>query len=1474
MNRISHSPKRITLMLALAAVALVALIMFAALPRAAESHAYYYYGTRLTGGAVHVEWSSSEVDALYKDLSPTDLDNYARRVYLEIDNGHSVNCCDELTAYTRSNTVSVYYKFTKNNEGIDKSWISTRNHRLTLYDASGNTVEPNAAGGASHNDSDCYLTNTYNSLPDGKYKLEAYFWQGHGVHSTQFQNRFYYTQYIVVDTAAPSLARSAEYAKASAYATFSDALSPVTATYSRSGAAALPYASGKVLTDEGRYTVTATDAAGNVSSVAFTVDRTPPVLSRSGEYAKASAYATFSDALSPVTATYSLNGAAALPYTSGQTLTGEGKYTVTATDAAGNVSSVAFIVDRTPPVLNVSAEITRSGVDVTFPNAGANESPVTVEYTLNGVYGGTLRSGASFTAEGEYIFTATDAAGNTAAVSAVVDKTAPVIRFTTDGPVEGYTAERFVADAYDTLSGLSALYVLDANGWTAYDGAPRSDNGLYRFRAVDRAGNAAEAELVLYRTDTFGNSEVIRNGYKLNAWYTVALPARIFTTPTKNDAGRYSFESYDAALAFAVAKEREYRVTPVQGGYMYVSATNEAVTQKYTAEETLAAAVEKYAKGYISARRTADVDGNDKYYTEPESLTRNAPALPKFLAAYDALPRYFARASVTWSLPDIPYIKTMPYTVTARYLGDISGVGDNAEFVIPRGATLSAAAQDSDGYRQGWYLVTESDAAGNVERYLVYSDAESPTARVAAVDGDGSRSVTLDLEYTKNETLYFLSLCFERLSDNADAFVTLKIQKGNTAKYYTQADALPTLGADEYASGKYTVTVFDRSLNALTFDVYIAGAPPTMTHGSLAADKADCRIAFNVSDRYNVITEITLYKFEHDGSKSVLDTDGLGVAVSPATLTYTLTVGGKYGATVKDNYRRTLELEPIFFLKGLPSGRLSGVKDGGRTNKNVSFTFSASDTCEIYTLHPNGERRPFTGYSVQTGSTETTYHISANDDTSHEYLVFLHNATDRSLYVEYTFEIDTVLPFFEITDSSGNVVEPDGATNKPFSIEWNETGVSVRYYTARSGSLGATKYGMNTVLSQGTLYYFTLRDDVGNMFEFTVLLDNSVDYALGGKYTAADGVYYARAPLSFTVNEPTVRFDVANADGHTIENGGTLTREGEYEITVEDNYGNVVVIRLVLDFTPPTVELSGASSGGTVNNAVTVVASGYDSLYLADRLGNKLEDVKNGETFSYPGSYYITASDRAGNTVTVSFTIDLSVDYTLSVPNGAVTTQPVTLDTAEPLDVATVKDGGVIDTPTRFTDSGVYELTLTDALGNSVSCVFVILPQRARTVSQSLPVGTRIVSIAKDGAAIEFSDAGLLLLDMTGAYTVSLDCGGVPFVLELEVDNTPPAVTITKDGYAVKIAAADKDDVTLELTADGKRISCNIGKTLDAPGHYVLVVTDELGNVAVYEFDIPYRLNTWGIVAVCVGAAVLLAAVILAIRARRKPRMK
>lgn len=1598
--------------------------------------AYSEQANWLTGGKVTWDWGhgGQRFESQYSDIADDDYLNYNKAVKYFFKPYGKVHGGDGMTCYANTHEITLVWE-------IDRSAFNYlyRSYEMTVARGTGTDYVTPTDKIAYTDDSAEYwrLTYTYN-LPDGKYTFRTCI-TFNGKHSPDI---FYYDQYIIVDTAAPTLAAAETHSQTEVYANYSasSTQAPVSATYTHNGNYMGAYASGTKLTSEGKYVITATDKAGNSSSKTLYVDRTPPQilgartgktdisaswqvgeyetpvtaatytyngtskgayasgtkLTAEGKYVitatdaagnsasdtfyvdrtspKVSATTTVSKTWvsaavasagayeSPITTTYTHNGAAKGAYGSGTSLSAEGKYVITATDAAGNSASVTLYVDRTPPTIS-GTRVSKTSIAADW-SVGANESSVSAKYTYNGINKGAYNSGTKLTAEGKYVITATDAAGNSVsdtfyvdrtppqlmypnnktgpsfmtrdsafvkwnvgeyetpvtatyafasadeskapstpsveyvseraftlegtytvtAVDAagnrsiavvVIDRTPPILIFSTNGGVfDKYTNAAFTASGDDVLSGVDLIELYENGSYTPYDFAPRADNGAYLFRISDKAGNTTIRTATLYATDTFGNLASIRDAYKLNAWYTVTLPARIFTTPNKDVAGRYSFESYADALAFAKSAEREFRVTAVQGGFMYVSVANEAIAQKYDTDATLSAAVEKYAKGYISSRQTALPSGADKYYVEPTSLTRNSPSLPDYLLEFKNLSRFFARPSTVWSLPKLTYISDMPYSVTAKYLGDFEEETTQKEFLISSGTTLLSSVAEQGEYRQGWYLITESDAAGNVERYLIYSDAELPTARVTATFGDGQEDLTLDYDYTRNETLYFISLELNSLLDNVDTYVTLKLEKGSAVKYFTQSDVLPVLGSSEYGSGKYTVTIFDRSLNVLIFDVFIAGDAPTMTHGSLAADKPECRISFMTSDRYNVITGITLYKIEYDGTKTKLDTDGNGTPVNAETLSYILTVGGKYGATLTDNYRRTLELPTIFFLKGLPSGKLSGVSDGGRTNKNVSFAFDSADIAELFVLLPNGERRAFSDYTVQTGAAQTVYNIAADETTSHEYLVFLHNAQDLSLFVEYTFEIDTVLPSFEITNADGSIILPDGATNKPFSIKWQETGVTVRYYTARSGSLSATRYNMNTVLSQGALYYFTIRDDVGNTLEFTVLLDNAVDYTIAGKRNEVDGVLYANAPLTFTVNEPTQTFDVENADGYTIANGGVLMKEGRYEITVTDNYGNTVRLVVVLDLTPPTLELIGAESGDSVKTDVAVSASGYDYLYLSDGKGNKLKDISDGTVFSESGRYYITASDYAGNAVTVTFGIDLSVDYTLSVPNGAVTTDRVVLESTEQLTVDVLKDGQAVESSTKFTVPGFYELTLSDALGNSVSCVFVIVPKRGRTLEVSMPVGTMVAAVMRDGAMLELERADILALDTTGSYAVTLDCGGVGFTLELEIDNAPPVATLESNGRAVTVAAVDKENVELKITKDGEEISCSIGKTFDEPGHYVLTVTDELGNSSTYEFTIPYRLNAWAIVAIVVGAVVLLVGIILIIRARRKPRMK
>ena len=95
-----------------------------------------------------------------------------------------------------------------------------------------------------------------------------------------------------------------------------------------------PYSSGTPVTGEGSYTLVATNSYGT-TQVKFTIDLTPPTVSGASNEGHYTVPPTIT--LSDGTAT--LNGAA---FTSGTSITGEGNYTLVATDAANNSTTITF----------------------------------------------------------------------------------------------------------------------------------------------------------------------------------------------------------------------------------------------------------------------------------------------------------------------------------------------------------------------------------------------------------------------------------------------------------------------------------------------------------------------------------------------------------------------------------------------------------------------------------------------------------------------------------------------------------------------------------------------------------------------------------------------------------------------------------------------------------------------------------------------------------------------------------------------------------------------------------------------------------------------------------------------------------------------------------------------------------------------------------------------------------------------------
>ncbi|MCL2061502.1 MAG: hypothetical protein FWH03_02645 [Firmicutes bacterium] len=1257
---------------------------------------------------------------------------------------------------------------------------------------------------------------------------------------------------------------------------------------------------------EGVYQFRATDRAGNTSPIySITLDLTLPTGSITnaagtalGAYTNAAFRANFSDALSGMDYCQIMrpNTTAWQSYTAGTLIaadSGDGHYQFRGYDRAGNVRSVSITLVFNPPIVALSTDAAVTNAAFTF--TAESDYFARMYYSLNSTDDFTTLPQRSFEVwrntanNGVWRFYAEDLAGNVSELKTIVlDTIAPahntLPQYTNQNIIFAPTDAFGIAAVYYRFGRTGSFTVFTAEAFTI--AASEENNGEHWFYAADVAGNLSEPQRVVLRViDTFGNLAEIQNAYKVTSWYTATLPGRIFNTTTRNVAGVYSFADYETALRFAIAMEFEFRVQSITGGFLYVTASNESIAQIYASRALLDPIVELYAKGYLSGEQRF-VNGHNNYQTpvnadlvaDPTALTRQTHTLPAFLSAYAALPLYicpheFRFRELSGGIPQsVELLLLASDTQTLTFL----------PLSVPFDTRLLNFLQSTDAARQGYFLVSESDAAGNIEQYIIYLDLTPPELNAVATLGSGAQqSLTFDAAYinTFAGTLYYTGLELTGFFDN-DEFSMLRISGRGINTVFFAHEQLPHLHFDADYYGRYRIELYDRSLNTLLFDVWIAGEPPRLSTTSLAADAPEARFTIFVPDTFNAITALEFYKIDHNGIYERLHFDDAGNAVSAARLTYTVTSGGKYVFIIEDLFGRRIETRPVFYLKGLPVGMLLGVTDGGVTNRDVSLSFSPANTLIVYTVN-GATRHIFNDYSVSMLNNTLTAVISASEETSFHFVFFLFKTDEPSLFVEYTFEIDCIISDIWIFNNEGGTVAENSATTKPFFITWTEAGTTLRYHTSATpgGALAAVRYTPGTVLYDDAVYFFSQRDYVGNVKEFSVQLETHIAYRITGNHNVlSDGAIIANNPLTVTLLKPLSAFSVANADGFTIQNGGTLFLDGTYQLSATDYFGNTLTLRVIIHTAPPEIRLDGVSAGGVTNGSVTVRFENHVTAHLTDNAGRVIREVNSGAEFSEHGDYRIRAEDFAGNQSFAAFSIKKQVNFLASVPSGALVGEEVSIEFFDELHTHEVTLNGAPLTPNlRYAAAGHYEIFAEDAVGNALHFNFTIIPPRSQSFTLDVPSGFSVHSVILDGANLGiFGEAQQLVLEAEGLYALTFvnAANGAAFSLEVTIDDTPPTVSIAQDGGVVVISDPSKQNIQVLLERNGQAVAYTMGERLSDVGTYRLTITDDVGNVNTYEFEIIYRLNTAAIVLIVLACVIGAAVLILIIRARLKPKIK
>lgn len=1178
----------------------------------------------------------------------------------------------------------------------------------------------------------------------------------------------------------------------------------------------------------------------------------------------------------------------------------EGRYTVQATGSIGadlqedqeQNNSFTFYVNLTEPTITLmSAGSTEALGDGTAVNrnvtvfATDKDCKPKLQYRMTQVGGdyreeGTIESGTTFSKEGRYEVTAIDETGKTTTKSFTIDKTAPMV----EAP-EGFLNRSFTYKASDE-NGLSTVYCRFngedrvVNGSTYTVERKPENYGVWEFKATDRAGNATEwRKIVLYNRDGFGNREAIRDEYKTATYWTVNLPSRNFP----EIAGKYTFGSYEAALSFAKSKEREYRVAELSGGkWSYVNISNDSVAQIYDNKEDLERAIEKYAKANVSERNVLGVTGGnytnpttDDGVTKSDALTRQNLKLPSHLSEYSNAGLYFISHKFTFAKPK-EGVDGNRVSVTMKYISDGISRQNGKEITIDYGESLEKALKNANAWKQGYYLVTERDLCGNTERYVVCIDSEQPTLSGQAFYGDGrSEEVSFNQGYvTENEgVMLYTGLNLNGIADNLDEYVVITIDgRGYEAERFVNTDELPYLCYENGNWGIYDITVYDRSFNVLTFRIKIAGESPKVRHTSLTNENR-CTFTIESGDPYNAITQIRFYKVLFTGEYSEMKEDGDGTPISAENLKYVLRTGGKYVVKIRDVYGREIETEPIFYMKGLPTGILSGVKDGGITNRDVTFEYAKENEVELYVWKGGEWKRDDLKMKLSEKESGKVAEISASAETSFAYKIFLYVEDDKNLFTEYRFEIDCIPPSVEIKSTSDEPIDSEEVTNKSFYVTWSENGLTAYYYNrnGKLGELGQEKYVKGTEISVAGTWFFTVYDSVKNSVTFSVTLDNEVSYAIDGTYARTDdGSYLSNKSLTLSVNEPTSVWEVKSSNGIKPVNGQKIEIDGTYEFKICDRYGNELKIVLIVDNLPPEAVIttkSGKSveADGKVNEAFTVTCEevGVTITYAKDNGGYA---AYNGELQEETGVYTFILTDRAGNKTILNVTIDKTVDFTV---NGNFKTDEsgryvskswIAVDVKETCVRFETTNGATVVPGEKITSEGEYTIEIEDVAGNvrTLSIVIDKTPPKAEIEKEDgteveensvIDVGFYVrceesgVSVRIAGKDLKYTEYDGGLLSGRGKYYFSLtDFVGNEATFYIEFDDVVEYelrgdyIKIGDNAYKSRtaISVVAKEDLrysSITSKTDGREY--DIGTRLNAEGEYEVLLEDENGNKTI-----------------------------------------
>ncbi|MBL0387414.1 S-layer homology domain-containing protein [Tumebacillus sp. ITR2] len=1078
-------------------------------------------------------------------------------------------------------------------------------------------------------------------------------------------------------------------------------------TLTKDGSTVAGYTFGTTLTQNGDYTLTVTDHAGNTVVLTFTIDTVAPNVAGVVENQLYNTTVTPTSADSDIqSVTLTQDGTGVAGYSLGTTLTQNGSYVLTVTDVAGNTTVRHFSIDMAAPLVTgvldnqlYNTAVTPTSLDTDIQSTTLTKNGVATPYSM----------GSAISQDGTYVLTVTDLAGNSTVLHFSVDSSAPVVTGVADNQMYVASVTPNSADT-DIQTVTLTKQGTPVSGYAL--GTLITEDGTYVLTVTDFAGNSTTLH---FSVDTVAPTI---SGAVDNHLYNTSV------TPTTSDT---DIQTVTLTQNGFTVPGYMLGGTLTQDGNYVLTVTDQAgnTTVRHFGIDTTAPVVTGVIENQLYNTTVTPTSADTDIQTV--TLTRNGLSVPGYTLG-SAIPL------------DGAYVLTVT---------DLAGNITQTQFNIDKSAPVVTGLVENHLYNTS---VIPSSADTDIQSVLLTKNGSAVVGYTlgTAINQDGSYELTVT-DFAGNATVYHFSL--DTTAPTVSGVLNTHIYNTTVTPASVDTDiqtvtltrngsavAGYTLGTTLTLDGAYVLTVTDLAGNTTALNFTVDTTAPTVT---------------GVIDNHLYNTTVTPSSADTDIQTVTLTKDGS--AVAGYTLGTTLSQNGSYVLTLIDQAGNTTVRH---FSIDTTAPVLSGLIDNHLYNTSVTPASTDIDIQSV-TLTKNGST--VAGYNLGTAITQDGTYVLTVTDQSGNATVYhfgidqvapvISGLIDNHLYntsvnptsadtdiqtVQLTKNGSTVAGYtlgdpivqngtyvLTVTDLSGNttvfhftldVTAPviAGITdNQTYTNSLTPTSSDTDIQTVALTRNGSTVggYALGTSLTQNGTYVLSVSDVAGNVTTLHFTINDTTAPSVSG---VLDNKSYNTAvtPTSGDVDIQSVTLtqNGSTVAGYTL--GTAITQAGVYALTLSDLNGNTSVTHFTLDMTAPVV--SGVSDNQTYTAAVTPTSSDSDIGTVAlTRNGTAVVGYTLGTAIMRNGTYVLTVTDVAGNATVVHFTMNDTTPPVISgVTEGQNSTTPLT-PTSTSNDIQTVtltRYGTTVNGYTLGTAIGYgsYTLTVTDVNGNSTVVHFNI----------------------------------------------------------------------------------------------------------------------------------------------------------------------